>query len=523
MTSATPRLNTPKSAGIHTRVPAGIWILLLAMAAVCNCAAAVRLAPLFQDHAVLQRGKPIPVWGTSAPGENISVEYNGQTAATTADADGKWQVILPALEASPEGKKLIVRGTNRIVLDDVVVGDVWLCSGQSNMEWTVENSTNAEQEISGARNDLIREFKIIRSVSEKPLSDGKGEWRPSSRRTVRKFTAVGYFFAKEIYNEIKVPIGLINSTWGGTRVEFWMNEDVLKTAKAYPGIRNRWETRLREYPEKEKTWRVQMGRWEQDRRLAAERRQEYTRRAPTAPEGPGSRYMPSGLYNGMINPLVPYGLKGILWWQGEHSTDRADWYRELFPMMIKQWRESFGQKDLPFYYVQLAAYEAGSDKTRQQWAFLREAQTVGRKLPATGMVLALDIGKERDIHPPDKQVVGRRLAWLALAKTYGKDFPCEGPQMERIGRNPKGLRIIFKNGEGLACDHDPVPGFEIAGADHVFVPVPARIDGDSVLIELPQGTAVESIRYCWWNYPPKPMRNAAGLPAEPFRTDNWKP
>lgn len=499
---------------------------LLAGAAAFAClgvGAAVRLAPLFQDHAVLQREKPIPVWGLADAGEVVTVEFAGKSASTTAADDGKWQVMLPALDASAEGQKLIVRGENRIVLDDILVGDVWLCSGQSNMEWTVENSTNAKQEIANARNPLIREFKIGRAVSDTPLFDGKGQWRAASRSTVRKFTAVGYFFAKEVHDAIKVPVGLLNSTWGGTRIEVWMSLDTLKTARAYSGILGRWEARLRDYPAREKEWDVAMAKWEQNRRLAAERRQEYARRPPARPEGPGSRYMPAGLYNGMIAPFAPYGLKGILWWQGEHSIDRPGWYRELFPMMIKQWRKSFGQGDLPFYYVQLASYEPGSDPTRKQWAFLREAQTVARSLPETGMAVALDIGKEKDIHPPDKHVIGHRLAALALAKTYGKNVPWEGPWMSRVSRNLKGLRIIFKNADGLAHDEKIVPGFEVAASDHVFVPVAATIDGDSVLLEVPQGMAVEGIRYCWWNFNPKPMFNAAGFPAEPFRTDRWKP
>ncbi|WP_334319655.1 sialate O-acetylesterase [Termitidicoccus mucosus] len=481
----------------------------------------VRLAPLFQDHAVLQRGKPVPVWGLADPGEAVMVEFKGRSVSATADADGRWRVRLPAMEADAKGARLVVRGKNRLTLDDIVVGDVWLCSGQSNMEWTVENSTQAGEEIASATNPLIREFKIVRAVSEKPLFEGKGQWRPCSKKSVRKFTAVGYFFAREIYENLKVPVGLINSTWGGTRIEFWMSSEALASTKANAGIQARWINRLNSYPGAYKKWEIDNARWEQEQRLASRQGTAFTARRPLPPEGPGSRNMPSGLYNGMINPLVPYGLAGVLWWQGEHSTDRPDWYQELFPVMIKQWRAAFGQGDLPFYYVQLASYEAGNDKTRQQWAFLREAQMVGRNLPNTGMVVSLDIGKERDIHPPDKQVIGRRLACAALAKTYGKTMQWEGPRMERIGRNPRGIRIIFKNAEGLACLDEPVRGFEIAGADHVFREVPARIDGDSVLLDLPQGTVAEAVRYCWWNFTARPMHNAAGFPAEPFRTDKW--
>lgn len=487
-------------------------------------AADVKLAPLFSNGAVLQQKKPVPVWGVAAPGEAVSVSFANQSVRTTAGSDGRWSVTLEPMDANATAQTLRVQGKNTINVQNVLVGEVWLCSGQSNMEWLVKRSANAEQEIARANYPLIRQIKIERNPSEKPTDTAPGRWQVCTPQTVGDFTAVGYYFALSIYKELGIPVGLISSSWSGTNIEPWISEEGLQGVSSYKDISERWQKVAAGHPARVTRYKQNLAKWEADRAKAQQEGVRFTTRRPLAPEGPGSRRQPSALYNGMIAPLVPYSLAGVLWYQGESNATRHTEYKELFKAMIKQWRADFKQPELPFYFVQLANFNLKSDESGNRWAYLREAQTGARELPATGMAVAIDIGEANDIHPGNKQDVGARLARLALRNVYNKsNIVAEGPRFEDVRFTGKQAWIKFSHAEGLNSGDQPLTGFELAGADQKFYPAQAVIDGDTVALSAESVQKPVAVRYAWANYPEPPatLRNAAQLPAEPFRTDNW--
>ncbi len=452
--------------------------LLLALAA-GPLGAAPQPASLFQDHAVLQRDRRLPVWGTAVPGEHVTVAFAGQSVGTTAGADGRWMVVLEPLGANPTGADLQVAGSAAVVLHDVVVGDVWLCGGQSNMEFTVDNHNavyrveNAAAEVAAATFPLIRQFKVGRRASAGPVETAAGDWQPCSPATVGQFTAVGYFFARDLFNRLQVPMGLINCTWAGTPIASWQS----------PAAR------------------------------AA---------LPPPPPGGAGRPLPGALFNGMVHPLLPYGLRGILWYQGESDVGRAAAYAAEFPELIRSWRAHFGQDDLPFFWVQLANFGAGGDPGGRSWAYLREAQARALALPQTGQALAIDLGERNNIQPHNKQEVGRRLALLAKSQVYGIAVDSTGPLFDRLEPAGAAVRVRFKSAaEGLTAGGRPLQAFEVAGADRRFYPAQATIEGDTVVLRAPQVPQPVAVRYAWTNDPDANLYGGSGLPAAPFRTDDW--
>lgn len=496
--------------------------LLLALGAF-EATADVRLAPLFSDGAVLQQKKPVTVWGLADPGENVEVSFASQSARTTADAKGHWSVMLEAMDANAQPQSLTVKGKNTVRVENVLVGEVWLCSGQSNMEWDVRRSTNASREIAQANYPLIRQIKIDRTAADFPMNDAPGAWQVCTPETVGNFTAVGYYFAVNLYSQLGVPVGLINSSWGGTQIEAWIEAEALTGVSSNDLIQQRWQERLAAYPAAMQKFETDTAKWQADRAKAAQDGTQFTRRAPRRPEGPGSRWLPSALFNGMIAPLAPYTLSGVLWYQGETNASRHTEYAELFKTMIEQWRASFKQEDLPFYFVQLANFDRRADATGSEWAYLREAQAAALELPNTGMAVAIDIGEANDIHPRNKQEVGRRLALLALRDVYGRDVTAQGPRFKDAAYEGNRAIVHFTHADGLNSDDQPLTGFVIAGSDQIFYPAEATVAGDTVVLTAPQVQSPVAVRYGWANYP-KPdatLRNAAQLPAEPFRTDTW--
>jgi sialate O-acetylesterase len=496
-------------------------LLLIAPAALL---ADVVPAPLFTDNAVLQRDKPIPVWGTADAGENVTVTLAGHTLATTAAPDGTWRVDLPALPANPTPATLTIAGNNTITLSNILVGEVWLASGQSNMEWSVNNTFDRAIDVPASANfPLIRHIKIRKTVAAAPASTvaiERDTWEVASPSTTGNFSAVGYYFAKDIHELTGVPVGIIGSNWGGTRAEAWTDSDALAAAPfAYIG--EAWQQTLAEYPEKKAKHDADRAAWEQERDAAKAANQPFNKRAPNAPWGPGHQATPSGLYNAMIHPLVPYALRGAIWYQGESNAGQAARYADLFSAMITGWRARFNQGDFPFYWVQLANY-ANPEGTN--WAFLREAQTKTLALPATGQAVIIDIGDRRDIHPRNKKDVGRRLARLTLAREYGfaQTIIDTGPVMEKAEREGAGFRVHFaKSPSALNAPLNELSGFELAGEDKVFKPAAAVIEKNTVLVtsaEVPEPVAV---RYAWRDAPVAGLFNKEGLPAVPFRSDNW--
>lgn len=481
-------------------------------------------APLFTNNAVLQRDKPIPVWGKASPGEKVSVTFAGQTVSAVADAAGKWNVTLPALPARAEPAELVIQGNNRITLANVVVGEVWIASGQSNMEMTVNGTYDKAIDIpASARYPLIRHIKIKRMVADHPadtVAIDKNTWQVAGPETTGGFSGVGYYFAKDIHELTGVPVGIIGTNWGGTPVESWIDGAAYETVpKLTAQVRQRWTQTLAEYPEKKARFDTALAAWNEEQAAAKAARKPFTRQAPRPPAGPGHPNTPSGLYNGMIHPLVPYALRGAIWYQGESNAGRASEYHELFAAMITGWRTQFGQGDFPFYWVQLANFQ-NPDGT--SWAFLREAQTQTLSLVNTGQAVTIDIGNRRDIHPRNKKDVGRRLARLALNRTYGFTLPDSGPAFAGAKRDGAGFRVSFTEATGgLVAPLNELSGFELAGADQVFKPAEAKIEDDTVLVTSPQVPDPVAVRYAWRDAPTAGLFNREGLPAVPFRSDTW--
>jgi len=486
----------------------------------------VVLAPPFADHAVLQRGVPLPVWGSADPGEEVTVSFASRRRAVRADADGRWRVELPALEADATPAELVVTGKNRVVLRDVVVGDVWLASGQSNMEMALGwgRVANGKAEAAAAKFPLIREIKIAKAVADTPRSTARGEWRVCSPATAGNFSAVGYFFARELHRELQVPVGIINCSWGGALIEPWISAGALARDPGGVASLKRWQDTLDAYPANKARYEAALAAWEKAKAAAAAEGREFRAKAPSAPVGPGHQHTRSGLYNAMIHPLAPFALRGVLWYQGESNIGRHDEYRTLLPTLIEDWRATFARPDLPFYWVQLPNY-AGGNANGQEWARLREAQSQALRLPHTGQAVTIDIGDPKDIHPANKSDVGLRLARLALARTYGRSEVVDsGPVFDRVERDGRALLVRFRHAAGLAKAEgvDSVTGFEIAGSDKKFVSAEATIEpGGVVRVSAAAVAEPVAVRYLWRNDPGPALRNAEGLPAAPFRSDTW--
>ncbi|MEP6948199.1 MAG: sialate O-acetylesterase [Ginsengibacter sp.] len=637
-------------------------IVAIMLLANVNACATIRLPKIFGDSMVLQRGVAIPVWGWADKNEKILVSFNNQQKQAKAGSDGRWKVNL---DAEKEGGPYIlsIQGGNTIVIKDVLVGEVWICSGQSNMEFTVDEARNAAAEMAEASYPAIRHVKIANATSDKPLEDVSKTtgWQTATGANIARFTAVGYFFARELYNQLHVPIGLINTTWGGTDVETWTSKEAMLGSDEFKEMIGKFKTLNMDSISKirkellikniqnaqgnfvnntpDESWKElsfddsqwpQMklpGLWEEqglndldgvvwfrktlevpagDAGKAAEislamiddndesyvngikigstkgyniiRRYQIpggvlkegknviSVRVEDTGGGGGiwgdsadltitidkkvqslkgswafqvqsvlnngssvdPNSFPSLLYNAMINPLVHFAIKGAIWYQGEANAPRAFQYRKAFPLMITGWRQQWKEGDFPFYFVQLAGFNSGNgnSKNGSTWAELREAQALTLSLPNTGMAVTSDIGEEKDIHPKNKQDVGKRLAAVALNKTYGKENVHNGPQYQSMKVDGNKVILSFNKNGGDLFAKDPygyLKGFEVAGADKQFYYARAFIQGENVVLfcdSVPQPVAVH---YAWADYPGDAnLYNKQGFPAEPFRTDTWK-
>ncbi|MFO0947306.1 MAG: sialate O-acetylesterase [Planctomycetota bacterium] len=485
----------------------------------------VRLPAIIGNNMVLQSDMPLPIWGWADPGEEVKVRLGSSEASTKAGPDGKWRVTLPAQKANAKPTEVTVTGKNSIKLTNVLVGEVWAGSGQSNMQWSVAMSKDKDKEIQEAKYPNIRLFLVPLRLSPYPLEDVEARWVECSPETVPNFSAVLYFFGREIYLKEKVPVGLIAVSWGGSRIQSWITYDqyaaqpelkgeLAEFDKAKADRQKVMETRKQLFPAV-KAWVA-----------AAEKALADGKDLPDGPSIPadplnqfGSH---SGMYNGMVHALVPYAIRGFLWYQGESNRGQGMHYHQLMRGLITNWRKLWNQGDFPFLYVQLAPYHYDNNETLlpEIW----EAQTETLKIPATGMAVTTDITTVRDIHPPNKQDVGKRLALWALAHTYGhKDLVHSGPLYESMAVEGNKIRVKFKHlGGGLvANDGKALTWFSIAGEDKQFHPATATIDGDSVLVTSPNVAKPVAVRF-GWNQDAEPnFANKAGLPASPFRTDRW--
>lgn len=667
---------------------------LLPLVAACLFAPAlsradVTLPAIFSEHMVLEKTAKVPIWGKASPGEEVTVKVGDQTANAKAGEDGAWKAVLDLSKSGPGPFVATVKGNNEITIPDVVVGEVWVASGQSNMEWVLANTIDAQKEIASSANPMLRQFRLTKNAVEKPTSEFTGVWEVAGPETSGKFTAVGYYFGKDLQKAINQPVGLIYTNWGGTPSEAWTSPDAIASvpdlqqslekqqayAKEFPGLRakftedfkkwldenNRadkttpdiaafagekvaadgwapvkfpakltaadgspfygaiWLRREFDLPKTDKPIRIDVGNvdgfealyWngqlvkentyatlpgnavrrtydipasavKEGRNVVAMRiyspgaqpmvqrdfdisganpagptvsKPEYALAAPAAdkaaPKLPAPAVSPQNtatyLFNGMINPILSYAISGAIWYQGESNAGRSYQYRMAFPLMITDWRKQWGQGDFPFYFVQLANYLAKETAPAESgWAELREAQSMTLKLPNTGQAVIIDAGESDDIHPRNKQVVGERLARIALAKDYGqKDLVYSGPTYQAMKVDGSKVRLSFDHvGGGLVAKELPatyikksqtnetaplvrnspsseLEGFAICGDDKKWVWAEAKIDGNEVVVWSDKVPAPVAVRYAWANNPTCNLFNKEGLPASPFRTDDF--
>ncbi len=638
--------------------------------------AAVRVPAITGDNMVLQAGTKVRIWGKANPGEAVTVRLNSQSSSTTTDQQGHWQTLIGPFKAGGPFE-LIIKGTNTLTFKNVFVGEVWICSGQSNMEWPLINAKDGAKAVAEANYPQIHLFTVEKNTSATPLDDVKGRWVVTTPDTVGQFSAVGYFFGRELFQELKRPIGLIHTSWGGTPAESWTSYEALAANPQLKPIIDRYQESLKSLSDREKDYERAMAQWEQANLyldpgnkgealgyageslntadwkhmnlpqyfetagldmdgavwfrkqiqipqswagkdlvlnltpiddydttyfngtrvggLGRETPDSYSKprhytipgrlvhpganviavrvfdsggnggfagsggmslspagdkssdviglegpwdykievmfepkhpdwgARPQAP-GPNNQNSPSVLYNAMILPLTPYAIRGAIWYQGESNAGRAYQYRTLFPLMIRNWRQVWKEGNFPFYYVQLANYQARKPEPGDSdWAELREAQLMTLREPQTGMAVIIDIGDPKDIHPRDKLDVGHRLAIWALAQTYHQAVEYAGPLYDSLIIDGGQVRIRFKHAEGLKTSNGQSPkGFAIAGPDHKFYWADARIDGETVVLSSSKVLKPLAVRYAWADNPEVNLYNSWNLPASPFRTDDWK-
>ncbi|OYP39120.1 sialate O-acetylesterase [Rhodopirellula sp. MGV] len=485
----------------------------------------VRLPGFYGDHMVLQQQKPIRVWGWADTKESVSVSFAGNTAETVADADGKWHVELPAIDASHEARSLTVKGNNTIELTDVLVGEVWLCSGQSNMEWDVRGSSNSSAEIAAANDSLIRHIKFAHRPSNDPIDDVAAPWELCSPKTVGRFTACGYFMAKRLRKDIDVPIGLINSSWGGTRVEPWTPPVGFEQVDALQDIYQAVETKMPGSDLYNKTLESHVEateNWvdEAKKDLSGSKRVSPSPAFPTALRPWESHQDPTMLYNGMIHAIVGFPIRGAIWYQGESNHGEGMLYFEKKKALINGWRQLWDQGDFPFYFVQIAPYQYG-DEDPTILAKFWEAQAAVQQLPNVGMVVINDIATLQDIHPPNKQDVGERLALWALKHDYGKsDLTAASPSMESMKVDGDRLIVTFKDtAGGLKTRDGKTPShFEVVGADsYGFQPATAKIEGNQVILTSEKVNSPTAFRFAWHKLAEPNLMGGSGLPVGAFR------
>jgi len=501
-----------------------VWGLLGVLLVVGGAFGDIRLPAIIGDNMVLQQGEAVAVWGWAEPGEEVmaSVSWHSMQWGVKADKDGKWRFNVTSPKAGGP-YEITLKGKNTITIKNILAGEVWVGSGQSNMQMSVKASANSQDEIAAAKYPKIRLFYVQRDVADKPKDDCKGSWVECSPESVPGFSAAAYFFGRELHKELDVPIGLIHTSWGGTPAEAWTTRDMLESDEDFKPILTRFDEAMAKYPQAKAEYDEKVKQWEE----AVKKAKEEGKRAPGRPRppfGPGNPNSPAGLYNAMIAPVIPYGIQGAIWYQGESNAGRAYQYRELFPAMIKSWRKNWGQGDFPFLFVQLANFMAvKSEPTGSAWAELREAQLKTLTLPNTGMAVIIDIGDAKNIHPKNKQDVGKRLATWALGTTYGRKTAYSGPLYKSMKAEGNRVILSFEQvGGGLMVKGDgPLKGFAIAGEDKKFVWADAKIEGGNVVVSSEQVAAPAAVRYAWADNPVCNLYNKEGLPASPFRTDDW--
>lgn len=495
----------------------------------------IKLASPFSDHMVLQRDKPVPVWGWAAPGEKVSVTFIKQNKSVTANKEGKWMLYLDKLSAG--GPFIIsVKGNNSITVSDVYVGEVWLCSGQSNMDMTVAKEDrswagvfNEAEEVANANYPLIRVLDADFTPSIPVLKEIKTVgWEIVSPKTVGHISAAAYFFARDIQKKLNVPIGLVVTSFGASTAEAWISKPALEANPKYTKLLSNFDDKMKRYGDtslRNKTER-EVAQWKIDTAKARAEGKTLPKK-PSAMQNPErDQHNPYVLWNGMVSPLVPYAIRGALWYQGESNGPTADIYKDLMETLVADWRKRWGQGNYPFLYVQLANHQVLITEPVKDdpMVTVRHAQLQNLSIPNTAMVVAIDNADPNNpgnIHPKNKQEIGRRLSLAGLALAYGQKITYSGPVYDKMQTAGNTVRLQFKHTDGgLEARGGILKGFAIAGEDKKFVWADAKIEGNTIVVSSPDIARAVAVRYAWGKNPIISLYNKAGLPASPFRTDN---
>ncbi len=509
-----------------------VTIILLAF--VSRSFADVHFASPFTNHMVLQRDMKVPVWGTAYPGEKIQLVFGKQHKVGIADASGKWMIYLDKLKAGGPFT-LTAKGNNIVTLTDIYAGEVWLCSGQSNMDMTVAREDrywcgvyNEAAELASANYPLIRAFDVDFTPSDSILPNVKGAWEITSPKTVGHFSAAAYFFARELYSTLHVPIGLVTTAYGASTAEAWISKKALEADTALSKLLQQYDKKKAVYDTSttaKNKYAFDFEKWT----AAAAVEKEAGKDPPRSPKNPdpsADQHNPYVLYNGMVNALIPYAIRGAIWYQGESNIATKEIYAHIMESLVNNWRKDWCQGDFPFIYVQLANYGKKWDSLPAAGGgtnSIREQQLKNLSIPNSAMVVAIDNADDpANIHPKNKQEIGRRLALAAEAKWYGKKITYSGPIYKTMKIEGNKIRLYFDHvAEGLLSKDGPLKSFAIAGADKKFVAADAVIDGETILVSAPGITNPEAVRYAWGDNPPVNFYNKVNLPASPFRTDDW--
>lgn len=483
--------------------------------------AQVKLPALVADNMVLQQNSKVNLWGWAAPNEKINIELGWQNTPVeiTANADGNWKTAVSTPQGGDKSYSITLQASNKIVLHNVLIGEVWICSGQSNMYFPVgkEEGTwktgvkNYEEELKNASYPNIRLFTVATNASPKPLDDVTGSWKECSPANVYTFSAVAYFFGRELYQKLNVPIGLISTSWGGTKAEAWTAQDVLEANTDFLPILEQDAQNEKIYQEKLEAYYLNLKK----ERIANTNDLSKIQLKKPKKEANKTSYV---LYNAMLHPVINYTMKGVIWYQGESNAEKAFLYRSLFPAMVKSWREEWKQGDFPFYYVQIAPHKGQNPD-------IREAQLIASKtILNAGMVVTTDVGNATNIHPIDKQTVGYRLGLIARAKTYGENkLVYSGPVYNHLKIKKDKIQLFFDAADsGFKKTPAALKEFEIAGEDQVFYPAEAKIEGKTILVFSSKVKNPAAVRFAWKAVPEPNLFNNENLPASPFRTDDWE-
>lgn len=507
---------------------------MVTLVASAHLQAELKLSPIFGDHMVLQRGAAVPVWGWDTPGTEVRVSFGGDGRSTTAGPDGRWTVKLASMPANAQPQALTIQGTTTRRIEDVLVGEVWLCSGQSNMQFPLVKTGgfggDPNGDIEAAESNLpnLRLITVPNVGSQEPQTTFTGGWQPSTPQAAGEFSAVGFLFGRYIHRILNVPVGLIDNAWGGSSAEAWVRSSALEGDSRFQRLMAaslRQDAKCQTV-EARQDFEKALAKWKIDQEKA---KAEF-RLPPNAPQSPQAwltgNKRPGSIFNGALHPIIGYGIKGTIWYQGESNIGRADEYADLFPFLIEQWRKEWGQGDFPFYWVQLANRYASGPMPSSPWADLREAQTQAMRLPNTGQAISIDLGEGRDVHPRNKHDVAARLVRWALVKDYGMQIPYRSPEAGKVTFSGSKARIQFDCFGSFLRPFgvDEVLGIELCGPDRTWHPAKARLIGKSeVEASSPAVSTAVAVRYAWADNPICNLYSDNGLPATPFRSGDFKP